>query len=83
MSVGLGTGSTAYYAVERIGQKIRSGELLDIKCIPSSERTRQQVNIQSYLLMLDILMFQFIIQGTWTQYPTNKFGSHIEAGRLD
>ena len=43
MSIGLGTGSTAYYAIERIGHKIRSGELRDIKCIPSSERTRQQV----------------------------------------
>ena len=27
MVVGLGTGSTAYFAVERIGQKLKSGEL--------------------------------------------------------
>ena len=27
MVVGLGTGSTAYFAVERIGQKLASGEL--------------------------------------------------------
>uniref|UniRef100_A0A7S0QKW8 ribose-5-phosphate isomerase n=1 Tax=Cryptomonas curvata TaxID=233186 RepID=A0A7S0QKW8_9CRYP len=42
MVVGLGTGSTAYYAVERVGQKLKSGELKDIICIPTSERTREQ-----------------------------------------
>jgi len=42
MVVGLGTGSTAYFAVERVGQKLKSGELKDIVCIPTSERTREQ-----------------------------------------
>lgn len=42
MVVGLGTGSTAYFAVERVGQKLASGELKDIICIPTSERTREQ-----------------------------------------
>eukprot|EP01040_Poterioochromonas_malhamensis_P009217 gene9217-10005_t len=42
MVVGLGTGSTAYYAVERVGQKLQSGELKNILCIPTSEKTRQQ-----------------------------------------
>ena len=65
MVVGLGTGSTAYFAVERVGQKIKSGwslhrlltlviyhqltehhissgELNDIVCIPTSERTKEQ-----------------------------------------
>jgi len=42
MVVGLGTGSTAYYAVERVGQKLQSGELKDIVCIPTSERTKEQ-----------------------------------------
>ena len=42
MAVGLGTGSTAFFAVERIGQKIKSGELKDIVCVPSSERTKEQ-----------------------------------------
>jgi ribose 5-phosphate isomerase len=44
MVVGLGTGSTAYFAVERVGQKLKSGELKDIVCIPTSERTREQVH---------------------------------------
>jgi len=42
MAVGLGTGSTAFYAVERVGQKVRLGLLEDIVCIPTSERTREQ-----------------------------------------
>jgi ribose 5-phosphate isomerase A len=40
--VGLGTGSTAKYAVERLGQKLRSGELKDILAIPTSVRTKEQ-----------------------------------------
>eukprot|EP00238_Polyblepharides_amylifera_P001789 CAMPEP_0196572716 /NCGR_PEP_ID=MMETSP1081-20130531/2706_1 /TAXON_ID=36882 /ORGANISM="Pyramimonas amylifera, Strain CCMP720" /LENGTH=283 /DNA_ID=CAMNT_0041890123 /DNA_START=124 /DNA_END=975 /DNA_ORIENTATION=- len=42
MVVGLGTGSTAYFAVERLGQKLASGELTNIVAIPTSERTREQ-----------------------------------------
>lgn len=41
-TIGLGTGSTAYYAVERVGQKLKSGQLKDIVAIPTSERTKQQ-----------------------------------------
>lgn len=42
MVVGLGTGSTAAFAVERVGQKLKSGELKDIICIPTSEATKKQ-----------------------------------------
>lgn len=42
MVVGLGTGSTAYFAVERVGQKLASGELKDIVAIPTSKRTQEQ-----------------------------------------
>jgi ribose 5-phosphate isomerase A len=42
MVVGLGTGSTAYFAVERVGQLLESGELKDIVCIPTSVRTKEQ-----------------------------------------
>ena len=42
MVVGLGTGSTAYYAVERLGQKLKSGELKDILAVPTSVRTKEQ-----------------------------------------
>jgi ribose 5-phosphate isomerase A len=42
MVVGLGTGSTAYFAVERVGEKLKSGELKDIIAIPTSVRTKEQ-----------------------------------------
>ncbi|KAK4530529.1 hypothetical protein CCYA_CCYA04G1386 [Cyanidiococcus yangmingshanensis] len=42
MVVGLGTGSTAAFAVERLGQKLASGELRDIRCVPTSLRTEEQ-----------------------------------------
>merc|ERR1711972_1285295 len=42
MVVGLGTGSTAYFAVERVGQKLKSGELKNIVAIPTSKRTKEQ-----------------------------------------
>jgi ribose 5-phosphate isomerase A len=39
MVVGLGTGSTTQFALLRLGERIRSGELRDIVGIPSSLRT--------------------------------------------
>jgi len=42
MVVGLGTGSTAAFAVERLGQKLASGELKDIVAVPTSIRTKEQ-----------------------------------------
>eukprot|EP01069_Polyplicarium_translucidae_P001886 Polyplicarium_translucidae@DN1840_c0_g1_i1.p2 len=41
MCVGLGTGSTAKFAVERIGTKLASGELTNITAIPTSTETRR------------------------------------------
>merc|ERR1719331_858002 len=42
MVVGLGTGSTAAFAVERVGELLKSGELKDIVAIPTSVRTKEQ-----------------------------------------
>jgi ribose 5-phosphate isomerase A len=42
MVIGLGTGSTAYFAVERVGQLLASGELRNIVAIPTSIRTKEQ-----------------------------------------
>ncbi len=39
MVVGLGSGSTSNFAVQRIAERIKSGELKDIVAIPSSART--------------------------------------------
>jgi len=42
MVVGLGTGSTAAFAVERVGQLLKEGKLTDIVAIPTSVRTKEQ-----------------------------------------
>lgn len=42
MVVGLGTGSTAAFAVERVGQLLKEGKLKDIVAIPTSIRTKEQ-----------------------------------------
>jgi ribose 5-phosphate isomerase A len=39
MSVGLGTGSTAYYFIEKLGEKCRNG--LQIRAVPSSNASRK------------------------------------------
>ena len=41
MTVGLGTGSTAFYLVERVGQRVRE-ESLRVRCVPTSRRTEEQ-----------------------------------------
>ncbi len=41
MVVGLGTGSTTQFAVERIAERIKAGELKNIVGIPSSVRTEK------------------------------------------
>ena len=40
MLVGLGTGSTAEFAIEELSKRIRDGRLSNISCVPSSERTK-------------------------------------------
>ncbi|PFH33016.1 ribulose 5-phosphate isomerase [Besnoitia besnoiti] len=42
MRLGLGTGTTAKFVVDRIGQKMKEGTLKDILCVPTSEATRKQ-----------------------------------------
>eukprot|EP00892_Ulva_mutabilis_P002950 jgi/Ulvmu1/12656/UM094_0012.1 len=42
MVLGLGTGSTAAFAVDRIGELMKAGELTDIVAVPTSIRTYEQ-----------------------------------------
>jgi ribose 5-phosphate isomerase A len=42
MKVGLGTGSTATFAIDRVGEKLKSGALRDIVAVSTSERTTAQ-----------------------------------------
>jgi ribose 5-phosphate isomerase A len=44
MVVGLGTGSTATFAVHRIGELVASGELRDVRGVPTSARTTALAN---------------------------------------
>eukprot|EP00549_Striatella_unipunctata_P025296 CAMPEP_0118678548 /NCGR_PEP_ID=MMETSP0800-20121206/3283_1 /TAXON_ID=210618 ORGANISM="Striatella unipunctata, Strain CCMP2910" /NCGR_SAMPLE_ID=MMETSP0800 /ASSEMBLY_ACC=CAM_ASM_000638 /LENGTH=247 /DNA_ID=CAMNT_0006574423 /DNA_START=169 /DNA_END=912 /DNA_ORIENTATION=- len=54
MVVGLGTGSTAYFAVERVGQLLKDGTLTDIVAIPTSIRTKEQAeSLEIPLVTLD------------------------------
>lgn len=42
MVLGLGTGSTAAFAVDRIGELMKEGSLVDIVGVPTSVRTYEQ-----------------------------------------
>jgi ribose 5-phosphate isomerase A len=44
MVVGLGTGSTATFAVQRIGELVASGELRNVRGVPTSARTTALAN---------------------------------------
>lgn len=48
MVVGLGTGSTAAFAVDRIGQLLKDGTLKDIIGVPTSIRTYEQAKSKLY-----------------------------------
>ena len=54
MVVGLGTGSTAAFAVERVGMLLKSGELKDIVAIPTSIRTKEQAEALGTLACADM-----------------------------
>ena len=41
MTVGLGTGSTAYFAIVRLGNLVKEGKLKDIKCVATSVRSEE------------------------------------------
>lgn len=41
MAVGLGTGTTAYWLVERLAERVRE-EGLRVRCVPTSRRTEEQ-----------------------------------------
>ncbi len=62
MVLGLGTGSTTYYAVAKIGQLWQDGKLTHIVAIPTSEQTAAQA--QSYGIPLTTLNEQAVIDLT-------------------
>ncbi len=42
MTLGLGTGSTTAYFVDMLGEKVKSGELTDIRGVPTSKETEER-----------------------------------------
>jgi ribose 5-phosphate isomerase A len=53
MVIGLGTGSTAIYALSRISEKLKSGEITNLKGIPSSN----QIESEAKRLGIPIITF--------------------------
>lgn len=51
MIVGLGTGSTAYYAIQAVGEMVKNGAA--IKAVPTSEHTKQ-LSIELGIPLVDI-----------------------------
>jgi ribose 5-phosphate isomerase A len=49
MAVGLGTGTTAYWMVERLAERVREG--LDVRCVPTSRRTEEQARARGIPLV--------------------------------
>ena len=42
MTIGMGSGSTTYFATERVGQLLKSGKLSNVKVVPCSHETQNQ-----------------------------------------
>jgi ribose 5-phosphate isomerase A len=63
MTVGLGTGSTAYWMVERLGERVREG--LRVRCVPTSRRTEEQARARGIPLVTfaDVQQLDLAIDG--------------------
>jgi ribose 5-phosphate isomerase A len=53
MVVGLGTGSTAVWAVREVGRRLAAGEVQDIVAVPTSERTAADARTLGIPLLAD------------------------------
>lgn len=51
MTVGLGTGSTAFWVVKRIGKSLADGDLQDVRGIPTSRVTAEQARREEIPLL--------------------------------
>jgi len=71
MIVGLGTGSTAFYAIQKIGKLVKDG--LQIKCVPTSKATEQLANELGIPLLdiADVRSIDLTIDGA-DEFDPNK-----------
>ncbi|HUR79235.1 MAG TPA: ribose-5-phosphate isomerase RpiA [Thermoanaerobaculia bacterium] len=65
MSLGLGTGSTAFEFVRLLGEALRNGTLRDIRCTTTSEKTEQQARGENIPLfpLAEIAPLQLAVDG--------------------
>jgi ribose 5-phosphate isomerase A len=65
MVVGLGTGSTAVWAVREVGRRLAAGELRDIVAVPTSDRTAADARTLAIPLLADDVPWEidFTIDG--------------------
>ncbi len=66
MLVGLGTGSTAEFAIKELSRRIERGQLSRISCIPSSERTEK---------LAEALGLRLVELGAWEKINVNIDGA--------
>lgn len=65
MVVGLGTGSTSAYAITRIGERLKTGEIKNIVGVPTSEKTKQLALLQGIPLrdLQDVSQIDLALDG--------------------
>ena len=75
MIVGLGSGSTAYYAIELLGQKIATG--LKIQGVPTSLETEKLAKENNIPLLFDFERVEITIDGA---DEVDEYGNLIKGG---
>lgn len=75
MIVGLGSGSTAYYAIELLGQKIAAG--LKIQGVPTSLETEKLAKENNIPLLFDFERVEITIDGA---DEVDEYGNLIKGG---
>ncbi len=65
MTIGLGTGSTTSYFVDLLGQKLKNGELKEIRGVPTSEKTASRARaLKIPLVSLDeVSQLDLVVDG--------------------
>lgn len=75
ITIGLGTGSTAYYAIQLIGQKVMSG--LNIQAVPTSKATERLALDLGIPLVSEFTRIDVTIDGA---DEVDEFGNMIKGG---
>lgn len=79
MTVGLGTGSTAYYFIDELGRQIRTGHLQNIQAVATSKRSKEQAeSLGIKVVSLDMVEYiDVLVDGADETTPD---GSGIKGG---